>query len=183
MDEKTVECLTRENINTYCSCPKTDCPRHGLCCECILAHKTRIDDPIMKRFPHYLFRLSEGSVRPSICRRITARALCLFELRVAPTNLRTSKRLPPERAMLRGTQGLSFVHCSLTRSLPPRNKFLKLDGFVKSPFAALRYYSVLVIKIVDNAQFLFDKFGSGIALQESSRRRALLWSFAKGEAT
>lgn len=54
MEELTAACPLREKINGYCSCPKEDCPRHGLCCECILAHKGRIDDPMIKRFPHCL---------------------------------------------------------------------------------------------------------------------------------
>jgi hypothetical protein len=54
MDEKSVECRIREDINARCTCPKTDCPRHGLCCLCITAHKNRADDPIVKRFPHCL---------------------------------------------------------------------------------------------------------------------------------
>jgi len=54
MGEKSIECPVREDINAYCSCPKPDCPRHGLCCKCIVAHKERTDDPIIKRFPHCL---------------------------------------------------------------------------------------------------------------------------------
>ena len=26
-------------INPYCNCPKTECPRHGNCMECVEAHK------------------------------------------------------------------------------------------------------------------------------------------------
>lgn len=54
MDENSVECPIREDINAYCSCPKTDCPRHGLCCACLIEHKNRVDDPVIKRFPHCL---------------------------------------------------------------------------------------------------------------------------------
>jgi hypothetical protein len=59
-------CPRREAIEGYCSCPKLDCPRHGLCCECILAHKGRIEDPVLKRLPHCLRDLvaaSQGGVR------------------------------------------------------------------------------------------------------------------------
>jgi hypothetical protein len=64
MDEKIIECPIRDDINAYCSCPKTDCPRHGLCCECIIEHKNRLDDPIIKRFPHCLRDLvKEGMSR------------------------------------------------------------------------------------------------------------------------
>ena len=44
----------RRRINEYCSCPKDDCPRHGLCCECIVSHKQRDDQPLLKRLPHCL---------------------------------------------------------------------------------------------------------------------------------
>lgn len=54
MDGKTINCLMREDINAYCSCPKTDCPRHSLCCACIIEHKNRVDDPLLKRLPHCL---------------------------------------------------------------------------------------------------------------------------------
>jgi len=47
-------CPVREQINQYCSCPKTECPRHGLCCECILDHKNREDVKMIVRFPHCL---------------------------------------------------------------------------------------------------------------------------------
>lgn len=54
MEKSTLECPVREKVNAYCSCPKTDCPRHGLCCECVLEHKNRVTEPIIKRFPHCL---------------------------------------------------------------------------------------------------------------------------------
>ena len=54
MNKKTVNCPVREQINEYCSCPKVDCERHGLCCECIVNHKNRVDDPYEKRFPNCL---------------------------------------------------------------------------------------------------------------------------------
>ena len=54
MAEKTVNCTVREKINSYCSCPKVDFERHGLCCECIVNHKKRVIDPIEKRFPNCL---------------------------------------------------------------------------------------------------------------------------------
>ena len=54
MEEVIIKCPVVEKINSYCSCPKVDCPRHGLCCECILAHKDRVDDPLIKRLPHCL---------------------------------------------------------------------------------------------------------------------------------
>jgi len=54
MEELSIACPQREKINEYCSCPKEDCPRHGLCCECILDHKGRIEAPMIKRFPHCL---------------------------------------------------------------------------------------------------------------------------------
>ena len=52
MDEKTIACPVRDEINEYCSCPKTDCPNHGLCCQCIQAHKKRTDVELIIRFPH-----------------------------------------------------------------------------------------------------------------------------------
>ena len=54
LSEKVTDCALRDEINTFCSCPKTDCQNHGLCCACILAHKHRLDAPIEKRFPHCL---------------------------------------------------------------------------------------------------------------------------------
>ncbi len=39
--KSTDDCPVRDRINEYCSCPKTDCPRHGICYECILNHKNR----------------------------------------------------------------------------------------------------------------------------------------------
>ncbi len=57
METSHVDCPVRVNINAECSCPKTDCPRHGLCCECIAAHKNRVNDPMIKRFPHCLREL------------------------------------------------------------------------------------------------------------------------------
>ena len=54
MEKETIVCPVREEINVYCSCPKADCPRHGICCECIVAHKNRTEEPILKRFPHCL---------------------------------------------------------------------------------------------------------------------------------
>ena len=54
MENKTVLCPVRDKINEYCSCPKVDCERHGLCCECIVNHKNRINDPFEKRFPNCL---------------------------------------------------------------------------------------------------------------------------------
>ena len=54
MTEADIDCPVRDRINEYCSCPKADCPRHGLCCECIIAHKNRVDQPLLKRLPHCL---------------------------------------------------------------------------------------------------------------------------------
>ena len=47
-------CPACETINTYCSCPKTDCKRHGICCECIMDHKKRTDVAFHVKFPHCL---------------------------------------------------------------------------------------------------------------------------------
>jgi len=54
MEKSVTKCPVRAEINAYCSCPKTDCPRHGLCCECVLEHKNRVTEPIIKRLPHCL---------------------------------------------------------------------------------------------------------------------------------
>ena len=35
-----------------CTCPKGDCPRRGLCCECVRSHRERVDEPPIKRLPH-----------------------------------------------------------------------------------------------------------------------------------
>jgi len=55
-------CPVRDRINEYCSCPKTDCPRHGLCCECILDHKHRENVKMIVRFPHCLRDLVQEAV-------------------------------------------------------------------------------------------------------------------------
>ena len=54
MTENQIDCPVRERIESYCSCPKHECPNHGLCCECILAHKNRADQLLLKRLPHCL---------------------------------------------------------------------------------------------------------------------------------
>lgn len=54
MDPKKIDCPVRSEINAYCSCPKTECENHGICCTCITAHMNRTDVPILKRFPHCL---------------------------------------------------------------------------------------------------------------------------------
>lgn len=47
-------CPEQERINKYCSCPKTECKRHGICCECIVDHKNRKDVAFHVKFPHCL---------------------------------------------------------------------------------------------------------------------------------
>ncbi len=54
MSISTPQCPIHDSLDQRCSCPKTDCPRHGLCCECIVAHKARVEDPLPKRLPHCL---------------------------------------------------------------------------------------------------------------------------------
>lgn len=54
MNEAEIDCPVRQRINEFCSCPKVECANHGLCCECILAHKNRVDQPLLKRLPHCL---------------------------------------------------------------------------------------------------------------------------------
>ncbi len=56
------ECPVRDRINSYCSCPKEDCPRHGICCECLLFHRNRTQDPVLKRLPACL----RGMVREAL---------------------------------------------------------------------------------------------------------------------
>lgn len=52
---KSIEdCSDRIKINKYCSCPKTECERHGICCKCILAHKDRKDVAFHIKLPHCL---------------------------------------------------------------------------------------------------------------------------------
>lgn len=62
MQNKTSLCPVREEINTYCSCPKSECENHGLCCQCIASHKKRVDQPYEKRFPHCLRDLYQEGV-------------------------------------------------------------------------------------------------------------------------
>jgi len=64
METMASACPARTEINTYCSCPKTDCPRHGLCCECVLEHKNRVTETI-KRFPHCLRDLVQEAIDES----------------------------------------------------------------------------------------------------------------------
>ena len=54
MGNDTLDCPVREQINEYCSCPKTTCENHGLCCRCIVKHKNLVDKPFDKRLPHCL---------------------------------------------------------------------------------------------------------------------------------
>ncbi len=53
--KKTIgNCPVQEKINEYCSCPKTECERHGICCECIVEHKNREGVAFPIKFPHCL---------------------------------------------------------------------------------------------------------------------------------
>ena len=45
------DCPGRERIKAYCPCPKPECPNHGACCQCILSHRNREQDPVLKRLP------------------------------------------------------------------------------------------------------------------------------------
>lgn len=54
MEQIGTTCPNGEKNQDTCTCPKEDCERHGICCECILNHKNRIDDPLLKRLPHCL---------------------------------------------------------------------------------------------------------------------------------
>lgn len=63
MAEKvSVDCPAQDRINEYCSCPKTDCPRHGRCCECISDHRHRENVKMIVRFPHCLRELVQKAV-------------------------------------------------------------------------------------------------------------------------
>lgn len=64
--KKLVEnCLVRGKKNIYCSCPKTECERHGVCCECIVSHKERKDVAFHVKFPHCLRdQLAEIGYKP-----------------------------------------------------------------------------------------------------------------------
>jgi hypothetical protein len=37
----SVSCPVRDRINSYCPRPEEDCPRHGICWEGILNHRTQ----------------------------------------------------------------------------------------------------------------------------------------------
>ena len=57
-------CLVQEK-NMHCSCPKTECERHGVCCECIVSHKERKDVAFHVKFPHCLRdQLAEIGYKP-----------------------------------------------------------------------------------------------------------------------
>lgn len=62
MTDPAPPCSRRESIEAVCSCPKRDCPRHGVCCECLVAHKGRVGDPLLKRLPHCLRDLVAGGI-------------------------------------------------------------------------------------------------------------------------
>jgi hypothetical protein len=47
-------CPARDRINSYCPCPKEECPNHGICCACIRNHQNRTQDPVLKRLPSCL---------------------------------------------------------------------------------------------------------------------------------
>ncbi len=44
-------CPARDAVG-WCTCPKRDCPRHGLCCACVRSHLERAGEPPLKRLPH-----------------------------------------------------------------------------------------------------------------------------------
>lgn len=54
IEDRGFSCPEQDRINEYCSCPKTDCKNHGICCRCILDHKNRIDVQYQINFPHCL---------------------------------------------------------------------------------------------------------------------------------
>jgi hypothetical protein len=60
------DCPVRERIDAFCSCPKTDCPRHGICCECILNHKNRENVKKIVRFPHCLREMVQEAVESGL---------------------------------------------------------------------------------------------------------------------
>lgn len=53
-EKQVVKCPVQGKINEYCSCPKTECKNHGICCECVLDHKNRKDVAFHINFPHCL---------------------------------------------------------------------------------------------------------------------------------
>jgi hypothetical protein len=55
----------RERINAYCPCPKQECPLHGACCQCIVSHKNREQDPVLKRLPACLRDLVREALEPA----------------------------------------------------------------------------------------------------------------------
>ena len=40
--------------------PEADCPRHGVCCECMRFHRAREGEPVVKRLPHCVRFLLSG---------------------------------------------------------------------------------------------------------------------------
>ncbi|MFH1631248.1 MAG: hypothetical protein ABIA21_03465 [Candidatus Aenigmatarchaeota archaeon] len=38
-------CKNKEKNENDCPCSETDCPRHGICCECILYHRNSKTNP------------------------------------------------------------------------------------------------------------------------------------------
>ncbi len=57
-------CPDRERINDYCPCPKQECPQHGACCQCLLSHKNREQDPVLKRLPACLRDMVREALEP-----------------------------------------------------------------------------------------------------------------------
>jgi hypothetical protein len=43
-----MECKREKNQAT-CACPSDDCPRHGVCCECVAFHKAKGQLPVCLR--------------------------------------------------------------------------------------------------------------------------------------
>ena len=62
MKEESVQCPRRAQNETRCTCPKTACENHGMCCECVAVHKKRDDGDDLKRFPHCLRPLVQEAV-------------------------------------------------------------------------------------------------------------------------
>ncbi len=44
-----VNCLNKETNKTRCPCPKKDCLRYGICCECVYYHKNCGNKPACLR--------------------------------------------------------------------------------------------------------------------------------------
>ncbi len=46
----SIECTNKANNKVECSCKKSDCANHGICCECVANHRQKGNYPACLRY-------------------------------------------------------------------------------------------------------------------------------------